>query len=237
MSRYEIEKQIHSCSVDKKLIEELEKYILNTVKDGVEDTESINKNIKLCLFDEYGSECLGSISDYHRDLFPIDTKKICLCYKDSNSKFGKIKITFGKDSFSSRIEIECIGDNSKEKSHGVLKAIESHINEFKNYNFLFHGFYEMISPLLFGPSFLGLIIFSISLYKNQPLGYFEIGGITLFIFSCIYFTLGRVSPFCEIDTTKSRKTNRAIKWFLNGLAGVLIFGVIAVFLRKKIFGI
>ncbi|MCJ7713241.1 hypothetical protein MUO66_02110 [Candidatus Bathyarchaeota archaeon] len=92
-------------------------------------------------------------------------------------------------------------------------------------------------PLLIGASFTSFVWSILEFIKIEHLGITGSISIPLIIITVILSALSKVSPYCVIDTKKNENNKKIIGWFLKGLAGVFIFGVIAIAIRKKIFGI
>jgi hypothetical protein len=50
--------------------------------------------------------------------------------------------------------------------------------------------------------------------------------------SISYFASRKISPYTTFATARKEKTDKAISWFLKGMAGVLFFGVIGEYIRN-----
>ena len=234
MSSYSIRKPIPSCFVDKSTLAEIEKYIIQkgAEKYGLE-IDDVKKKYKFTISDKYGEETFKSVNNFHRQQFPNDTKRLNLCLKIYSDTFLHICLDIGSDSYSSKIHLELDGENSRESATGILNEIERHLSENKNINSIFHGWLGGLFSALIG----GSAFWTIWAVVKDENNFWSNSAVFIFLLSLSYFFIGRFSPYCTIDTQKNEQIKKTSKYILNGLAGVMLFGLIATYLRKTIFGI
>ncbi len=233
MASYSIEKRLTSCFVTKQLLLEIEKYILKKISEiANEDINKIREDFSFIIYDKYGFEKMEGVEEYQRELFPSDTKKICLQYRYLGSP--SIKLSLGNNDTESKIEIDLDIKNSKEIANGIINEITSQINETKNMNFIFHGFYQAI-PFTTSP--LILILTITELYRNNKNENFIFFLLLLSIIIIFYYILKSISPYCIISTKRNENLQKAKRWLLNGMGSLLVFGLIGSYLRKKLLGI
>ena len=59
----------------------------------------------------------------------------------------------------------------------------------------------------------------------------------LFLASFMYFVLRRFNRYSMFDTRRNGSATKTIRWILSGVGGVLVFGALAMYLRKLVFNI
>ncbi len=234
MSKYKLDEKIKSCFVSMGMVKEIERYIIRKAKEATgESDDQIKKDFKVIIYDSIGEHELSTLEDYHREKFPNDTKKISIKYDSWGSDNLSIRITFSNKYIWSNLAVEVGGENAKEQALGIKAEIENAINENKNINYIFHGKFNFIMFGVFCAS-SSVIVLSTSL-KQIDLVF--VASVLVFVTSLIYYMLEMFVPYCEIETKRNTSLNIGVQWALKGLASVFIFGVIAVYLRKIIFGI
>jgi hypothetical protein len=229
MSSYELEKRITSCFVDVTLLQEIEKYILNQGESQRKDDSRVKYNATI--YDKFGEEQINLFENFPRSTLPNEAKRIRLDLHDYETDF-RISVSFSREHFFSRITINVVGNSAREKAIGILNSIESRLAEHKNLNFIFHSWvpYSMFAPV--GMS-IGWII---PILVGKKIDVFSLVGSFLLIIIAIYFSLKIVNPYSVFDTNRNRQIRSFVKWILNGLAGVFLFGLLASAVRKYIVG-
>jgi len=224
---YQIDKKITSVLVDVKLLQELEKYILDTCKNQSHEKSRINYTATI--YDEYGKEEIESFEQYHRSTLPNETKKISLKIYDYNNDFS-IRVNFSEEKTFSYLTVQISNNSAKEKVNGIVNHIQSYLKEYENMNFIFYSWLIYI-PWIIAPAILGGTISALSL---NGLTENSIAGLIIVFVVFILYILKRLSPYSTFDTKHNQKILSGIKWLINGLAGVFIFGLIAIYIRQQI---
>jgi hypothetical protein len=230
MKAYELDKRIKSTFVSLTLLQEIEKYLL----DQGESQRKKDGRIKysVTIYDKFGEECIDSFQNYHRSTLPNEARRINLQVHDYTNDF-RIAVSFSRERAYSYLKVQVVGNSAKEKARGIAEAIESQLNEHKNFNFIFHSWISYLLPPLFGIA-VGWTIPDIE--KNAISIETSIG--LLFIFMILlYFGLKLVKPYSVLDTNRNRQISSSVKWILNGLAGVFLFGLLATIIRKYLLGL
>jgi len=229
MSRYEVRKSITSCHVTIELLRELECYIYKTTKELSANEDDLNFTV--ALEDEYGEETLSSVQDYKRSKIPNNVHTIKL--RASNYRENLcVEVSFSEKQNYSYIRIEIDGEGAKEKAHGILSTVSEHVKEHKNLNFIFYGGHNYVLPMIVGGVFGG----SIDILSGNDLSTYNFYSLVLLVSILTYGLFKLFSPYSELDTKKNENVQKSIKWCLNGLAGVFIFGVLAYYLRNLVIG-
>ncbi len=235
MARYQFSKQIPSTFVDKDLLRQIETYFTERIpKKMLADVSGFDNEIKyeyvLIIHDEYGSEELHSVGDIYRDKFTNDVKRIDLRLSTGYRQI-EIGLSFSLEIFGSNLNIDIHADNGKEVALGIRQEIDNLLKENRSIRFLFHAPY----------SWIALSVFFLALTKEFFLGkeeYFPYEDeliIFIIIFWLIFFLIKIISPYTTFDTKKQEKIYKFSKWIMNGMAGVFLFGVIALYLRNLLF--
>lgn len=230
MERYNLDKKIHSCSVDKGLIFQIEKYLTNRLSKkmvgilSLDDTPNIDYQISFK--DSLGEEHLSSISDYHRNIFPNDIEEIVLSYS-INHRSVDIRVRFSKEYIFSNVRIDLRCEGAKEVALGISDEINNLVKDNKTIHYIF---YNKFAITIYG-------LWILNAYAWNENNFNHSGQLSLFFFllGAAYFLLRQVSPYSSFETNNSNKREKFISWILNGLAGVFFFGVIAIYLRDILF--
>lgn len=232
MERFSLEKKVPSALVSKQLLGEIERYLINRLPKKLSGTLNLNdeknpKNVSyiLILKDSFGEETIGTIEDYHRDKFANDIKDIIISYSIGYRDVD-IRVRFSKSYSFSDLKIEIDAEGAKEITLGIYRELIDIICNYKTIHSIFYH-----KPAYAAWALVGMTpsLFYIKFpYSSQ---------IWLFVWlsSLSYFLLRFIAaPYSTFATFKREKIDKAISWFLNGMAGVFIFGVIAMIIRNKI---
>ncbi len=229
MSGYSLEKNIKSAFISISLLKEIERYIQEQGEN--QRTEKSVFDYSVTIYDKFGEERIGSFKEYSRSTLPNETKVVTISLQDYMSGFV-IKVSFGKSDLNSKLSISIKGNSAKEKALVIANTIETYVNEHKNLNFIFYSPYDIIMMILFGIS-LGP---TISLLTKKGISTFSLSCILISVVILMYFYLKLLNPYSVLETNKNRENEATVNWILNALAGVFIFGLLAAFIRKYIFG-
>ena len=228
MSSYEIEQKIFSCFVSLSLLKELEKYLIEQGDQLYSGKNSPNYSVTI--YDKYGKEHIESFDNYHRITLPNQARRVELSVGGHYQSSFLIEVSFSKEPTFSFIRVEMSGSSAKERASGILEAIKTHIKEHKNLNFLFYGTHVFIISMI--PT-VAIGVFIGGIQKN--IGADTVVSGFLIIVGIIFLSLRLVNPYCVLDTKRNKSIASAVKWILNGLAGVFLFGLLAEYIRKYFF--
>lgn len=229
MEQYKLEVRIKSCVVGKKLIKEIESYFKDRLPKKLKSTLSVNGDFKdkykLILKDDLGEEHLASIDDYYKDKLPNDIREVSLDY-EVNYPIVDIRVRFSKDAIFTYMNIGLQSEGAKELAVGIKSEIERLLLENATINYIFYNKYSWIIlvAIMVASNFLARIEFP---YSGQLSLFFIFSGVA-------YYLIRLVSPYTDFETNRKEKRDKFISWFLNGMAGVIVFGVIAFHLREKL---
>ena len=141
MSRFEMEKRIFACHVNKNLLIELEDYIKNEIPKQISvPKKNFNEKYTISIGDKNGKEEIKSISNYSLSSFPDSTNKIEINVRLFQEKVFTLSISF--DSKYSKeyesIVISYEANNAREIVLGIHDGINRIIESHRNQNELFH---------------------------------------------------------------------------------------------------
>ncbi|WP_022669368.1 hypothetical protein [Desulfospira joergensenii] len=235
MAKFKIDKKICSTKVDKQLIEDIEKYLTERLplklagqieSDLDEKYDLSDFRYSLVLFDKFGKEEFETFKEFHRDKLPNDTKRLTFNLTSKYREFD-LTLSFGKDRLYSEISIEINSKNARELANGIVHEINQLTEENKTIHHVFHGKWPWVLYVILLTS---MSISTWSIFDNFK--YQKETRLFILLTSLAFFIIKQFSPYSYFDTKLNSKRDSATKWLLNGLAGVFIFGVIAVYLRK-----
>jgi hypothetical protein len=107
-----------------------------------------------------------------------------------------------------------------------LSEINKIIEENKTIHFIFHNKFAWSVYIIF---ILSMILDWIKL------PYFSELRVFIFFLGLAYFLIRQIAPYSSFDTATQERINKFSSWFINGLAGVFFFGVIATYIRNIMF--
>lgn len=227
MERYDLGKKIPSCSVDKSLISQIEKYLtkrLSKKMKAILSSDEVSKiDYTIKIKDDFGEEYISSIDEYHREKFPNDTQEITLNYQIYYRSVD-IRVIFSKSFSYSGLNINVSCEGAKEVALGISNEINGIIRENKTIHYIFYDKFAWVTFCFWVISTNFWSWFK-SPFSNQLWFFF-------FFIGVMYFFIRQISPYSTFDTNKEAKRERFSSWLLNGLAGVFLFGVIAVSIRE-----
>ncbi len=229
MPAYELDKRVKSVSVPISLLQEIEKYLLEQAEMQRKDDSRIKYTVTI--YDKFGEERIDSFENYHRSTLPNETKRVTLDVHDYFSDF-RIAISFSRETVYSYLKVQIVENSAKEKAIGIANTIESHLKEHKNLNYIFHSWITYIMPGLIGVS----VGWTIPDYIRNDINLGTLIGSFILVIGVFYFGLKIVNPYSVIDTQRNRQLSSFVKWILNGLAGVFLFGLLASVIRKFLIG-
>ncbi len=235
MTRYTLTKKLPSCRVDLKMVRQLEKYLKQRLAKQLADAlkEKGNKDVtfdySVAIADKYGKEDFHSIEDYHLEQFPSQIKRLRIAFGSPFSAFNLI-LSFGTDLLYSEIELDVRTENSKELAHGIIFEIEQMLKEKST-----------IHSIFYGKTAFAIFAIFIMLFSTSAI-FFSTGSdmvakvwVFIMLLCLVYGPIRLIAPYTEFDTQMNLNINSTVRWVLNGLAGVFIFGVLANYFRTLLF--
>jgi len=233
MSKYVLEKKLPAITLERKLIEDLEKYISKKATDLLQ-VETIINNYELTIYESLGKETLKSINDFTLSYFPNDTKKITLEYMAFTPKLLKIFISFGIRRNDSYINIQYDDGCSREIANGICAELLNIANGYKNNNFIYHpnSFFDKLIPVTIGGS--APLAFFLNNLKMPIASASILSAILVLLLYSIFAPI--IKPYCILETRKNQEMSKFYSWLFLSFLGFLLFTVVGVFIRKKFFG-
>ena len=231
MSNYKLNKAIPSVFVGKDLITRIENYLTErlpaTLKANTDASEKkIEYKYTLTISDKYGDEEFATINDYHRDKINNDTKRIDISL-DTSYRLVDFHLSFSTGQMFSYLQISAYTDGSKELANAIMNEIEGLLEENKTINYIFYAPTSWIIYTIFTVSIAVNYFGDIKRYSvldNTIMG--------IIISGLLYIVFKEISPYSTFDTKREEKKRGIVNWFLKGFAGLLIFGVGAIYLKK-----
>lgn len=170
MIRFEMEKRIFACHVNKNLLTELEDYIKNEIPKQINvPKKNFNERYTISIRDKSGQEEIKSISHHSLSLFPDSTNKIEINVRFFQEKEFTLSISFDSE-YSKKyksIKISYEANNAREITLGIYDSLSRIIESHRNQNELFHPtgnieiFFSVSKFLLILSAFLMLEIYSV----------------------------------------------------------------------------
>jgi hypothetical protein len=230
MERYDLEQKISSCLVNKSLISQIENYMtkrLSKKLQGILSSDSeLNTDYTVKIKDSIGEEYLSSIGEYHREKFPNDIKELDLSYLiDINSV--NIRVCFSNEVLFSKATVDIKCEGAKEVALGIIYEINEIIKENKTIHYIFYEKFALIVFCTLIISVTTLPLFELPYSKHLQFFFVLIG--------VAYLLIRQISPYASFDTKINEGREKFSTWLTNGMAGVFVFGLLAVFIRDYFF--
>lgn len=220
MNKFNIRKDLPSIKIDKELISQLEKYILEEIPEisGI-DKSIIQNKYSIEIVDMLGTSVFKSIAEFPLNSFQDGTKKIQLGFSIYEKTYSNVDISFSTNPFGSQINISIESNNPREKAQGIYNGLMEYVNQNKTYNHYFHKFYIV----LLGGIGIGLLCFVTILFLKKSFFY-----ATLFLSASIiittysyYFPI--LKPYSEFSTNRQKRYNKFFSFIVWGVISYLIF--------------
>lgn len=227
MLKYSFEKTIPSCNVEKKLLQELEYYVLGKVQEIY--GEDITKDYKFIVKDFFGEMELKNVDDFKLSYFPDDTKAQEIIFLNLSPTFFYVSIRFGMHAYNSYLKIEL----QDEKAHEKVKAMYSELIDifkgYKNNNFIFH---LHDSNNFFVSSLFGLFAYFLFCLLIGGTLFLKMGQAKVGIFSICFSSLlpfyiisARLKPYSVFSTRINSTFSRWYNWFFTGFLAFIVFNI------------
>ncbi len=232
---YSLTKIIPSCLIERKLLLDLENYIQRKTADSSSSEDfPTRRTYKFAVVDSSGMETLNSVGEFQRNYFPDDTLRIKLEGTRRGNESLNIEITFAIIKDLSKLEIQYDGASAREVTAGIASEVFSILGSYETSNKWWHLFPGTITMLLIGA--LLTIVFSIDkelLAKIPAVASITLGAVGVLIMLQI---IPAMLPYSTFETRKNEKRKKRISWIVLGVLGFILFTVMGVYFRQKLFG-
>jgi hypothetical protein len=232
---YYLTEQLPSCIIERKLLLELEDYVKRKCAEFVSREETSKLRYTFRISDEKGVERLDSIEEFKRSYFPDDTRRIVIECKVYDVKSLDIEINFSKFKDTTTLNVSFDGNSAREITAGIAAEILSILESYKTSNHLFHSYktYALFAACLALISIpMNILLKSQANITKNVLIFGGAGAMaSLYAVFIILF-----KPYSTFETRKNEKRKKQLNWVLLGALGFILFAVIGVYFRQKLFG-
>lgn len=158
MNTFYVKDRLTSCVVDKKLVADIEKFIIDEAIEYLSSIEVNGEPIGLdspvedlfyvTMQTKAGSRKYSSINDYGEEYLPDNLQSIILDFNSYKNAFLNIRVIF-HSSFSEHpvLEISMHGQDREEVGVRISSGIKKFVNKNKNNNHWFHNRTLLVSLL------------------------------------------------------------------------------------------
>ncbi|MFW5795310.1 MAG: hypothetical protein ACOCV1_07505 [Bacillota bacterium] len=240
MSKYEINKKIGSCTVDKKLLLNLEDCILNRTINKLlneylskEIIEKYNNNYTISIKSKNGREKeeFESIKDYKHSLLPSNTDEIEMKVTLFNNEISKnniglsyisININFS-NSYDEKINVVIESEKkAKQIAKNIYDLIKETIVHKKNTNYIYHltrYFKNSIFGIILSSLIFVLYLYSSIFILNSSFKYDKLILFYIQILFLFYISSSKLNPYIVFESNKSKK----YKGWYNSLKQIVVY--------------
>ena len=215
-TRYSFEKKLPSVFVDKRLLVDLERYILHRCRQLDVRRKQV-PDYYVTIIDSSGTMSLQSIESYPREIFDNEIETVSLAYGGIFETI-KIYLRFAKSRERSEIEISYKGENAREIVESIKIGIMQRLKDAKTWNAIYHIPWGLQGILIWVTlaGFVGIII---NLYReqywSQTLTATTI-GLAVYLFAPIF------KPYTAFETRRNMSIRKWSGWLVESLLGILL---------------
>jgi hypothetical protein len=219
--RYSFEKTLPSTYVEKRLLVDLEHYILQRAKN-LEAGKIKIPDYNVTILDSTGTMTLKSIESYPRDVFDNEIEYITLSCGDSYKSI-MVYVRFGKTKEKSKIEISYKGENAREIVESIKVGILHSIKDSQTWNFIYHPNFIVVAILI------NVLLFSAGalLYAVVKQGIYSQRAIAITLLLLAYLVGSNFKPYTTFDTRRNETIRKWSGWLVETVLGILLIWLVA----------
>lgn len=237
---YNLTKQLPSCTVERKLLLELESYIQRKIAELAPPFEGIRSGLgkSFTVSDKFGVETLKSVEEYQRSYFPDDTRRISIEARSFGKNTLSIEIKFSPNKVTSELSIRFDGTSSREVATGIAAEILSIMESYETSNHWFHYVYGIPTGIfLYAVLYVSALFAGYKPSRQDVLTHLLVNVIIGTVLMAIGISFNeKFRPYCTFETRRNEKRKKQFNWIVLGVLGFILFTVIGVFLRQKLLG-
>lgn len=237
---YNLTKQLPSCNVERKLLQELENYARRKVAELAPPPEDLAGvlNQSFTIVDKFGVENLKSVEEYQRTYFPDDTRGISIEVRSFGNPHLSIEFKFSPTKSDSNLRVRFDGNSAREVATGIAAEILSIMESYKTSNHFFHSYLGVpLVLVIFAALLTGFILPGIRLTPTDAVPYLllnlGLGAVTVLL---AVAAGEKFKPYSAFETRRNERLKKQFNWLVLGLLGFLLFTVVGVYFRQKLFG-
>ncbi len=194
-------KQFPSCHVNKELVANIEKYLLEKVPGKLDIDEYALKEQYYVRIDERGaSTVVAPISEYVFPQFPDRTVGITMGFSIFRPSRCEVEVRFSTERSTSRISVASEGPNSRAVASEICQDIAAIVAPHVNKNWFFH--LGVAADLLLATVFgvvVGLLVSAADSWSSK------VACLSLLAALLVYFWAGRsIRPYTSFESARSR---------------------------------
>lgn len=219
--RYSFEKILPSTFVEKRLLIDLERYILQRGSQ-LDIRKKQLPDYAVTILDSSGTLSLKSIEAYPRDVFDNETEHITLSYGAAYENIN-IYIRFAKDKNRSKIEVSYKGENAREIVESIKLGIFQTLKDSRTWNIVYHP--HFIIQILLGYGFLAAA--SLLIYSIYSARVWLQTSLVLSLLLLVYLIAPIFKPYTTFDTRRNSLIRKWSLWFIESVLGILLIWLVA----------
>jgi hypothetical protein len=231
-SSFEINNQLPSLLISKKLIVELEEYIINQTPKIVSiASEDIAKSFKISIRDEIGIHAVKNTDELRFSHLPNHTQEL----KITLHTYGSISIDLTMRFSKTKDDTEFSATVTAVDPRSVIIAINDGINQILQHHHTRNWLYHPPFAFNLAMSILGTVFFMALLDSHDY--NLKIVSLLSVTFLAFFGIVARgLKPYSEFDSSIYQSKRKFLDWFVYGSLGFLFFGTIFPYLRKIFLG-
>ena len=233
MATYTTERNLPACRVEKRLLAELEEYILRRAGEL-----GANESYEVTIKDATGEEELPTITEFRTAYFPSTTKEISLSYGLPITRALHVSLVFALGrNWTANLRVSYSDTAPREIVTGIATEILSIIGNYRTLYYLFHPGVAMTLVLLSIVTILATVALALASGKGEA--EMLLGKQLLLLLAStlfLYLLLGRLLPYSMFETRRNESVAKWGNWLLFGFLGFVLFSVVGVIFRRRILG-
>lgn len=232
---YEADFRLPACSVDKKLLEEVESFFERKDREYCSSETGLFSDrfcIRVC--DSRGVEQCASIKSFAPSRFPNDTTKILASYSWRSGGPFKAEVVFALNRDDSEIKLYYCGDNPRHTVYGahaeLMQLLSSHETGFGYAHLPRWG---SVTALCIASVVGGISLAQVFSGKAST---WTIGVGAGMLGALYAIALPGLRPYSRFDNSKNASKDKWAFWAMSSGLAFVVFGVMGVIFRKKLLG-
>lgn len=239
MPKFRLEQELPATRVTKELVHSVRGYLLSKaaslVLDPPKDPIPIESLLTISIEDSLGRESLPSLDEYAPSKFSDSTTRIEI-ELDGSWKAGlqglSVAVIFHRSRSLSRMRISCDRPNARELAQGIANGIRDCLSPHEKGLSWLHP-----PPFIWGICSGGFFFSLLSLMqlagKTSATRLTVIALLPLAI-PIYIFVLPWLRPYTEFDSRATESRLQWWNWFVKGLAGFFVFGVLFALIKDHV---
>jgi hypothetical protein len=229
ISSYTLTRRLPSTSINPQTLQKIETLLIHLSGELERENRADREcKVEISIVDSQGCESLQSITQYQRDYFPDDTKRISI--RLSLRMSNLLRIQFDTDREYTIIEVTRHSQNPRSEARKIVDEVLHILEDYKNGNWF-------LNPPLQISIFIDLLPYAllslaIAMLRVRPA--IAAGALFAFVGIGLYLHLRKIKPYSQFLTKRNERIAKWFNWFVFASIEFLLFSVAAAAIMSKL---